>query len=85
MLEEYLESKRKGGKSDSDIIKDATGKAGMFMIFTFLIMVILVMFLIIIFNDSGKISEFENALRNLLGAVYPKLAETAPVPATGEL
>ena len=72
-MEEYLDSKRKDGKTDSEIIKDATGKAGIFMVFSFIIIVIMVMFIIIISTDNGKINEFETGLRSLASSIFPKL------------
>lgn len=54
LLEEYMDEKRKAGKSDAEIIKDATNKAGMFLIFTLVMVVVLVVF--IIFLSKGSVN-----------------------------
>ena len=52
MLEEYLETNRKTGKSDAEIIKDATGKAGLYMLIMFVVMTLLVFFIMIIITGQ---------------------------------
>jgi hypothetical protein len=74
-LEDYLESKRKTGKNDAEIIKEATNKAGMFMILMLVLIVVMVIGIIILTSGDSKFEELEQGFKKVLVAVFPRFAQ----------
>ena len=76
LLEEYMDEKRKTGKSDADIIKDATNKAGMFLICTFVMVVILVLVLVFLSKGHVDFEEVESQITKAVTAVFPRFGSS---------
>lgn len=55
LMESYLDEKRGNGKSDSDIIKDATNKAGIFMLIMFILMVVLIFMILVLLTGGDQL------------------------------
>ena len=85
LLEEYMEEKRKSGKSDADIIKDATNKAGMFLICTFVMVIILVLILVFLSKGHVDLQEVESQVMKAVTAVFPKFGSSEPITVNSDL
>lgn len=69
-MEEYLEEKRKSGKSDAEIIKEATSKAGLFMMMMMALIMVAIVGMIML--TGGDPEEISNGLSNAVKVVFPK-------------
>ena len=78
-----MTEQKKTGKSDEQIIKDATAKAGIFMVLMMMIIFIMV-FAFVIIATGADLSNFGKEIEKLLSTVYPKFASTATAAATGQ-
>ncbi len=79
-MQDYLAGKKKEGKTDAEIIKDATSKAGIFMVFALFLIFALIFALVLIASGGdmsklmGEGSKLINEGQKLLASVYPKFA-----------
>lgn len=75
MLEDYLEKRRTGNKSDDDVLKDTFLKIGCCIMI--LILVFAIAFtILLISNDFKEVNITETVLKGL-SKIYPKIAEGA--------
>lgn len=83
LMEEFLNEKRKSGKSDADIIKDATSKAGIFMVMMLSLMLILVFAIIML--TGGDPTELTATLGKVAGSIFPRMAASEqPMPISSD-
>lgn len=73
LLEEYLDSKKNTGKSEAEILKDATGKAGLFVLFMMTLLVISI-FAVIFLVYGGEIDKIKEGAQKLISKLYPRFA-----------
>lgn len=66
-----MEEQKKKGKSEEQIIKDATGKAGIFVMLMILLIVVLV-FTIVFVGTGADLTKISTELQRLLGMIYPR-------------
>jgi hypothetical protein len=81
LLEDYLDKRRSGNKSDDDVLKETFLKIGCCIMVVLIIFA--VAFAILLVSSDGKEINISQSVLGLLSKVYPKLAETGP--ATSDL
>jgi|JI81BgreenRNA_FD_contig_21_10919544_length_297_multi_3_in_0_out_0_1 hypothetical protein len=70
-----MSEQKKKGKSDEQIIKDATGKAGLFVVLMMFILVFLILAIAVIATETDLTVIFKNIISELqrfLASIYPK-------------
>jgi hypothetical protein len=72
-----MSEQKKNGKSDEQIIKDATSKAGLFVVLMMFILVFLILAIAVIATETDLTVIFKNItseLQRFLANIYPKFA-----------
>lgn len=70
-----MSEQKKKGKSDEQIIKDATSKAGLFVVLMMFILVFLILAIAVIATETDLTVIFKNIISELqrfLASIYPK-------------
>ena len=82
LLDKFIADNKKDGKSDQEIIKDATRKASLLMFLIFFMLIVMVVAIVILTTDADS-SHMWDDLKKMLSTVYPKFKENTEVPTRG--